>query len=241
MGWAYSVDLRERVVAAFDRASMTDQEAAALFKIGEATVRRWKRLQRKQGSLEPKPFGGGNPPRVAPEQYPVVHAIVEEQPDLTDQEVAWEFHRQTGRSVSRSSMNRTLLKLNLTRKKKTLTATEQAEPRIQALRRQFIELAKSLDPRRLVFIDEAGSNIAMTREYARAPRGERANGSVPRNRGEVTTMLGALDLHGVRAMMTVEGATDAEVFETFLERLLLRRSGRRVRPCSGGPQGSGAA
>jgi len=41
MGWAYSVDLRERVVAAFDRAGMTDQEAAALFKVGEATVRRW--------------------------------------------------------------------------------------------------------------------------------------------------------------------------------------------------------
>jgi hypothetical protein len=32
-------------------------------------------------------------------------------------------------------------------------------------------------------------------------------------------MLGALDVHGVRAMMTVEGATDAEVFETFLERV----------------------
>jgi transposase len=35
-GWAYSVDLRERVVAAFDRSGMTDQEAAARFKIGEA-------------------------------------------------------------------------------------------------------------------------------------------------------------------------------------------------------------
>jgi transposase len=108
-------------------------------------------------------------------------------------------------------------------KKKSLTASEQAEPRIQALRLRFIELAKSLDPRRLVFIDEAGSNIAMTRDYARAPRGERVRGFVPRNRGEVTTMLGALDVHGVRAMMTVEGATDAEVFETFLERVLLRK------------------
>ena len=118
MGWAYSVDLRERVVAAFDRAGMTDQEAAAIFKIGEATVRRWKRLRRVTGALDHKPFGGGNPPRVAPEQYPIVRAIVEEQPDLTDQEVAWEFHRRTGRSISRSSMNRTLLKLNLTRKKR---------------------------------------------------------------------------------------------------------------------------
>jgi transposase len=118
MGWAYSVDLRERVVAAFDRAGMTDQEAAAIFKIGEATVRRWKRLRRRTWALNHKPFGGGNPPRVAPEQCPIVRAIVQEQPDLTHQEVAWEFHRRTGRSISRSSMNRTLHKLNLTRKKR---------------------------------------------------------------------------------------------------------------------------
>ena len=118
MGWAYSVDLRERVVAAFDRTGMSDQEAAALFKLGEATVRRWKRLRRETGGLEPKKFGGGNPPRVAPDQYPVVRAIIEEKPDLTDQEVAWEFHRRTGRAVSRSSMNRVLLKLALTRKKR---------------------------------------------------------------------------------------------------------------------------
>ena len=75
----------------------------------------------------------------------------------------------------------------------------------------------------LVFIDDSGSHIGMTRDYARAPCGERAHGTVPRNRGEVTTMLGALDIRGVRAMMTVEGATDAEVFETFLERVLLRK------------------
>jgi transposase len=118
MGWAYSVDLRECVVAAFDRTGMSDQEAAELFKIGEATVRRWKRLRRETGSLEPKKFGGGNPPRVAPEQYAAVRAIIEEKPDLTDQEVAWEFHRRTGRAVSRSSMNRVLLKLALTRKKR---------------------------------------------------------------------------------------------------------------------------
>jgi transposase len=108
-------------------------------------------------------------------------------------------------------------------KKKTLVAIEQAEPRIQALRRRFIALAKGLDPTRLVFIDEAGSHIAMTRGYARAPRGQRARGAVPRNAGTVTTMIGALDVNGVRAMMTVEGATDGEVFETFIERMLLRK------------------
>jgi transposase len=78
-----------------------------------------------------------------------------------------------------------------------------------------------MDPARLVFVDEAGSTIAMTREYARAPSGERACDAVPRNRGSVTTMLGALALDGVRGVMTVEGGTDTAVFDAFLEQVLV--------------------
>ena len=59
----------------------------------------------------------------------------------------------------------------------------------------------------------------MTRDCGRAPRGERVHGAVPRNRGEVTTMTGALDVRGVGALMTVEGGTDAGVFEAFVEQI----------------------
>jgi transposase len=61
----------------------------------------------------------------------------------------------------------------------------------------------------------------MTREYARGLIGERVPGYAPRNRGTVTTMLGAMGIDGVLAMMTVEGATDAEVFEAFVTHLLV--------------------
>jgi transposase len=80
-----------------------------------------------------------------------------------------------------------------------------------------------MDPARLVFVDEAGSTIAMTREYARAPCGERAPDVVPRNRGTVTTILGALALDGVRGTMTIEGGTDTNVFDAFLEYVLVPR------------------
>lgn len=106
-------------------------------------------------------------------------------------------------------------------KKKSLVASEQGEERIQDLRRRFIAYAKTLDPRRLVFLDESGSHVAMTREYAWTPVGERAVDMVPRNRGTVTTMLGAMDCQGVRALMTVEGATDADVFEVFVKDVLV--------------------
>ncbi len=119
MGWAYSVDLRERVVAAFDAGDMTDEEVAELFRVGEATVHRWKRLKRETGSLVPRPpRGGGMPPRVARERYDLVRQMLREEPDLTIEETAWEFHRRTGRSVSPAAMGRTLKKLGLTRKKR---------------------------------------------------------------------------------------------------------------------------
>ena len=60
----------------------------------------------------------------------------------------------------------------------------------------------------------------MTRLYGRAPRGQRVIGSVPQNYGEQLTVLAALDRHGIRAAMTVEGATDGPLFLTFLQRVL---------------------
>jgi len=61
----------------------------------------------------------------------------------------------------------------------------------------------------------------MTRTFARSPRGERSPDAVPRNRGNVLTMLGALAPTGMTAMMTVEGATTKEVFDAFIEHVLL--------------------
>lgn len=60
----------------------------------------------------------------------------------------------------------------------------------------------------------------MTREYARAPRGQRTSDSAPRNRGAVTTILGALTLEGLAATMTIEGGTCGDVYAAFLEQVL---------------------
>lgn len=61
----------------------------------------------------------------------------------------------------------------------------------------------------------------MTRDYARAPKGVRVYERVPRNRGTVTAIIGALSIDGVEAVMTNEGATTAEVFSRFVREHLL--------------------
>jgi transposase len=73
---------------------------------------------------------------------------------------------------------------------------------------------------RLVFVDESGSHVAMTPAYARAPRGQRANAALPKNRGENTTIMGALSLAGWQVAMTIEGAADTAAFEVFIEHAL---------------------
>jgi transposase len=80
---------------------------------------------------------------------------------------------------------------------------------------------QAVDPARLVFVDECGTHTSMTRRKARAARGSRARGAVPRNRGPVTTLLAGLSLAGMTPAMTVEGGTTAAVFATYLERVLL--------------------
>ena len=65
-------------------------------------------------------------------------------------------------------------------------------------------------------MDESGFNTSMTRLRARAPRGERAYGKVPRNRGKNTTLIAAITLEGgMGEAAAIEGATDAKVFEAY--------------------------
>jgi len=99
-------------------------------------------------------------------------------------------------------------------------ASERDTERVAAARGVYQELMADMDFRRCKFIDESGVNIAMTRLYGRAPKGERVLGSAPQNYGENVTMLGALSCAGLEAMMTVNGATDGDVFRAYIREVL---------------------
>lgn len=73
-----------------------------------------------------------------------------------------------------------------------------------------------------MFIDESGLHTSMTRLRSRAPRGERAYGRVPRNRGKNQTLIASITLEGGmgEAALAIEGSTDAALFEAYVEGLL---------------------
>lgn len=60
----------------------------------------------------------------------------------------------------------------------------------------------------------------MTRLRGRAQRGQRVHASSPHGHWQTTTMIGSLRLDGSTACMTIEGATDAEIFRAYVRSVL---------------------
>jgi hypothetical protein len=91
-------------------------------------------------------------------------------------------------------------------------------------------VAEQVDAKRLVFVDEMGTNTSLSCVYAWAPKGQRACWSVPRNRGANTTVLSSISVEGMGPSLTVEGSTTSVVFEAYVEQVLAPtlRSGQVV-------------
>jgi transposase len=81
-------------------------------------------------------------------------------------------------------------------------------------------VAEQVEAKRLIFVDEMGTNTSLSPVYAWAKKGQRAHWCVPRNRGANTTMLSSMSLRGMGPSLTVEGATTSAVFETYVEQVL---------------------
>jgi transposase len=78
-----------------------------------------------------------------------------------------------------------------------------------------------IDPSRLGFLDEPSPPTTLTLLRARAPRGQRAIGRVPRGRREAISWLATLPTRGIGESLLVRGAVDRLVFEAFVERVLV--------------------
>lgn len=93
-----------------------------------------------------------------------------------------------------------------------------------------VMVVEQIDAKRLVFVDEMGSNTSLSPIYAYSVKGQRAYGTVPRNRGPNTTLLSSMSMEGMGPSVAVEGATTATVFETYIAQVLgpTLRSGQLV-------------
>jgi len=73
----------------------------------------------------------------------------------------------------------------------------------------------------LIFIDESGVNLALSRLFARAPKGHRAYGKRPQKRGENVSIIGAIAWSGLVSQFSLIGPTDRLTFEAFISQQLV--------------------
>lgn len=113
-----SVDLRQRVIAAYPAKEGTMRQLAERFKVSLSFVRDLSRHYRETGAVEPKPHGGGAVAKLGTSHLPIVKALVTAQPDALLAELCERFAQKTGVNVSVSTMHRAVQSLELSVKKK---------------------------------------------------------------------------------------------------------------------------
>jgi transposase len=110
--------------------------------------------------------------------------------------------------------------------KKSLHAIERDREESRKRREEFLERLQTIPPEKLIFLDESGVTTQMTRGYARASGGRRVHEATPGGHWKILTILSALSLGGLLATMTIEEATDGDIFLAYLEQVL----GPKLRP-----------
>ena len=72
----------------------------------------------------------------------------------------------------------------------------------------------------MIFLDESAAKTNLTRLRGRALRGRRLHAQAPAGHWRTTTMISSIRLEGTTACMIVEGATDTEVFRSYVRAVL---------------------
>jgi transposase len=100
--------------------------------------------------------------------------------------------------------------------KKSLRASEQDAAAREAWRADVA----SIPAADLLFLDETGSHLGHTPSCAWAPRGRRAQAAAPRNPGENKTVVAAVSVDGVSALMRFDGGMTGTRFEGYVRHVL---------------------
>ena len=128
---AYSIDFREKVVLVYKKKKSLRKTAELLevsYNFVKDTVKRFK----TEGTLERRPHGGGNPPKIKDIHVPFVKEMIEKENDLTLDEMCLRFEKEFNIKISKSTMCESLKRLGLSRKKKLFTIQKQRNPKIRS-------------------------------------------------------------------------------------------------------------
>lgn len=114
---AYSLDLRQKVIDAYNAKEGSQRQLGQRFSVSLSFVRDLLKRYREDGTLAPREHGGGATAKLNAEQVALVERLVEEDNDAILVELCERLEQQSGVRVSRATMGRLTQRLLLTRKK----------------------------------------------------------------------------------------------------------------------------
>jgi transposase len=165
-----SLDLRERILAAYDADEGTHDEVAHRFRVSLGLVKKLFQQRRRAGDIAPRHHFSGRKPKILDPHRRHLRRLLARQPDLT----LGELRAATGLACSLPAIHYVLADMDLTYKK-TLRASEQDREDIAAEREQWRREFGRADAGNLVFLDESAAKTNLTRLRGRAPRGDRVH------------------------------------------------------------------
>ncbi len=118
---AYSLDLRQKILRAWDQRLGSQRAIAALFGVSQSFIEKLLRRHRSTGNLAPRPHGGGRRALCDEAGRALVRRFVQEHPDATLAECCAWLLAQRGLRLSVPTMGRLVIALGLPRKKSRST------------------------------------------------------------------------------------------------------------------------
>ena len=120
---AYSLDLRQKIVDAYDRGDISQRGLANQFGVAKSFVQKLLKQRRDTNSIAPKVREQQTQPKLTAEHRAILAELVEANNDATLEELCDQVEQQTGVRVGTTTMHNTLKQLELTVKKKRSTQT----------------------------------------------------------------------------------------------------------------------
>jgi len=128
----YALDLRQKILRAYDQHLGSQRALAALFGVSQSFLEKLLHRRRTAGEMAPRPHAGGRQPRCDDVALALVRQLVQDQPAATLEELCTQLEQQRGVRVSVATMCRLLQRLGRPRKKRPsmlLNATRRGSSR----------------------------------------------------------------------------------------------------------------
>ncbi|MFS8903101.1 IS630 family transposase [Synechococcus sp. H60.4] len=211
----HSLDLRQRVVAAYLAGKTSIRQVAERFMVTKRTVHRWVRQYQQTQDLTPKKVGTKRV-GILEQHRQEVMAIIAEHPDF----YLWQYQEllreRLAINVSTVTIHNFLKKQGMTPKKKTYRSARVQEEEVQRERLAYSQEVRDIAAEDLIALDQTGVWEGMERGVARSLRGQRAYHYRQRYKGEKHTVIGAISLRGVVGCRVIKGGMKKEDFLEFL-------------------------